>query len=263
MSRPVVVGFVGSIGCGKSLRSHYLASLFETAGADATDAWLKVPTRTEDAAKVRALLPEGAKLFRIDCDKVGHHAYAPGSDTYNEVVKHFGRKVLGAFDTKSGNPHPPIDRKALGGIVFSDKLELEKLNSIVWPAIARDVDAQLDAIRSEHGGKACVFIEGALLVEISAIACECDALWFYHAERETAIARVIARDSLPREAIERRIDAQHPIEVRMADAAKLPGHGTRPVHSFDTTSDSVEDGCRKAAEAFVELLKLRADQQCR
>eukprot|EP00672_Neobodo_designis_P026657 CAMPEP_0174851612 /NCGR_PEP_ID=MMETSP1114-20130205/23283_1 /TAXON_ID=312471 /ORGANISM="Neobodo designis, Strain CCAP 1951/1" /LENGTH=264 /DNA_ID=CAMNT_0016086159 /DNA_START=76 /DNA_END=870 /DNA_ORIENTATION=+ len=257
-ARPLIVGFAGTIGCGKSLRSKYLASLFDTPAADARDPWLHVAGRDDDAKKVRALLPEGAQLFRIDCDKVGHEAYTPGSETYNHVVQHFGRKILGPYDTAHGNPHPPIDRKALGKIVFSDPAELQALNSIVWPAIARDVDAKLDAIRASHGGKACVFVEGALLVEISAVATECDALWFYHADKETAIARVQSRDNLPREDIERRLAAQHPIDVRLLEAAKLPGHEKRPVAVFDTSEDSVEAGCHKAAEALVSLLELRA-----
>ena len=52
-----------------------------------------------------------------------------GQEAYRKVVEEFGPEIVAADGT--------IDRRALGGIVFSDKSRLSTLNSIVWPQISR------------------------------------------------------------------------------------------------------------------------------
>merc|ERR1719154_945420 len=65
----------------------------------------------------------------VDCDKLGHEAYTPGAVAFQKIVEEFGNQVVAEDGT--------IDRRALGGIVFSEKGKLKKLNEIVWPEIAR------------------------------------------------------------------------------------------------------------------------------
>lgn len=50
----------------------------------------------------------------IDCDKVAHELYEPGMTCYNLIVKAFGQEVV----SENGQ----INRKALGTIVFQDKV---------------------------------------------------------------------------------------------------------------------------------------------
>jgi len=76
----------------------------------------------------------------IDADKVGHEAYAPGTRCWQDLVDAFGREIVG--------PDGAIDRKKLGAIVFSDPLELKKLNSIVHPRIAEDINERIRYLRS-------------------------------------------------------------------------------------------------------------------
>lgn len=47
----------------------------------------------------------------VDCDKLGHLAYAVGTEGHAAVVKTFGSAVVAADGS--------IDRKALGAIVFT------------------------------------------------------------------------------------------------------------------------------------------------
>ena len=49
----------------------------------------------------------------IDCDKLGHAAYLPGARAHAQLVEEFGQQVLAEDGT--------INRRALGGIVFSDR----------------------------------------------------------------------------------------------------------------------------------------------
>lgn len=56
----------------------------------------------------------GAKI--ISCDRLGHAAYKKNTICYQEIVKYFGESVL--------NEDNEIDRKKLGPIVFSNKVDV-------------------------------------------------------------------------------------------------------------------------------------------
>jgi dephospho-CoA kinase len=275
-TKPLVIGFVGSIGCGKTARSQYLASLFQTdlhATADAAKPWAQVPRRDADAVALRDVFrsySKGARagaaptLHRIDCDVIGHRAYEPGTDCYRAVVEHFGPRILAATSPDNDDAPPPIDRKALGSIVFADRSQLQALNGLVWPAIAAKVNTELDRIAGDHGSDACVFVEGALLIEIVAIATRCDALWFFTAERDVAVSRVVGRDGLSAVDAARRIDAQRSVEDRLKDTEQLPGAAARSIRVFDTSRQTVAEGCGEVADALMELLRERqpAENEC-
>ena len=74
-----------------------------------------------------------ARLFQergayiIDIDTIAHLVERPDGMAWHKIVEYFGRKILNKNDT--------IDREKLGGIVFRDSKKLEKLNSIVHPAV--------------------------------------------------------------------------------------------------------------------------------
>lgn len=52
----------------------------------------------------------------VDCDKLGHLAYAVGTPGHAQVVAAFGQQVVAADGS--------IDRKALGAVVFSDAVKV-------------------------------------------------------------------------------------------------------------------------------------------
>lgn len=54
----------------------------------------------------------GASL--VNCDKLAHDLYVPGRVCFHKIIEHFGSSIL--------NPDGFIDRKALGNIVFNDKV---------------------------------------------------------------------------------------------------------------------------------------------
>lgn len=56
----------------------------------------------------------GAKI--IDCDKVGHDIYKMGKPCYYKLIEEFGDRIVG----ENGE----VDRKVLGGIVFSDPVSV-------------------------------------------------------------------------------------------------------------------------------------------
>ncbi|UYV64444.1 COASY [Cordylochernes scorpioides] len=122
-AHPYIIGLTGNIASGKSRVREHLKSL-------------------------------GAGV--VDCDRLGHECYLPGSPVVQEVVDAFGPSVL---DSSTGT----INRANLGTIVFSDKEEMQKLNKIVWPRILDKVKQQIEAYREQ--GVEVVVMEAAVLLE--------------------------------------------------------------------------------------------------
>lgn len=95
-----------------------------------------------------------------------------------------------------------IDRRRLADIVFADSAKLETLNSIVHGAVRSRL-----ALWAASQPSAVAFVETAILFQ-SGLNEDVDAEWRVEAPREIRIARVMSRNSLPRTAVEARIDAQ-------------------------------------------------------
>src|SRR5258705_1668026 len=74
------------------------------------------------AARLREM-----KFRVLDADQLGHNLLEPGQSAYEPVVQEFGPEIL--------RPDKSVDRKKLGAIVFADREELAKLNSILHPRI--------------------------------------------------------------------------------------------------------------------------------
>jgi dephospho-CoA kinase len=144
----------------------------------------------------RFLASQGAHV--IDADVLGHRTYDPGSTAHAQVIATFGEDVRAADGT--------IDRRALGGKVFGKPDELKKLTDIVWPAIRALAEAEIARVQAEGTAKVIV-LEAAVLFE-AGWADIGDEVWVNVVDREVAIARAIARDNLPREAVENRLNAQ-------------------------------------------------------
>ena len=81
---------------------------------------------TGKSQAARILEERGAVI--INADVLGHLAYKPNTETWQQTVDAFGPEVVG--------PEGEIDRKRLGRIVFFDTSAKAKLDAIVWPQIA-------------------------------------------------------------------------------------------------------------------------------
>ena len=84
------------------------------------------------------LVDRGAAF--VNADLVGHRSYLKGTATYEQLVAEFGREIVGAGGE--------VDRQRLGRRVFGDPQARERLNDIVWPAMA-----ELMAQRSGGGAR--------------------------------------------------------------------------------------------------------------
>ena len=90
----------------------------------------------------------------IDCDKLGHLAYEPGTECYSKILENFGQ------DLKMENGK--IDRKKLGGKVFSSPESLHKLESIVWPEILKLALEKTENLHQK--GKKIIIWDAAVLL---------------------------------------------------------------------------------------------------
>ncbi len=145
---------------------------------------------------VSGMLAERGALV-IDADKVGHEAYAPGSDCYAAVVVAFGKDIV----AQDGE----IDRKALGAKVFGDPAKRKQLEGIVWPWMRKTMDGRLATIRAK--GTPVVVLEAAVLIEADWVPIT-DQVWVVVVSPEVARQRIIERNGLTAEQADARINAQ-------------------------------------------------------
>ena len=85
----------------------------------------------------------GAKgITVVDADQVSRQVVEPGQPALEQIRTQFGDQVLQADGT--------LDRAALREIVFADPEQRKSLEAITHPAIAREMQRQLQASRSPY-----------------------------------------------------------------------------------------------------------------
>lgn len=160
----LVIGLTGSIGTGKSEVARQLEIL-------------------------------GASI--ISADQVGHEAYTPNTEAWEQVVAAFGDDIL--QDDKD------IDRRKLGAIVFSDPSQLEKLNAIMHPRMARMVSDKIEVLCGQ--GVKVVVVEAALLFEAGWDTLV-EEVWVTDTSEDIVVGRLKDRNGLSEEEAKKRINSQ-------------------------------------------------------
>lgn len=94
----------------------------------------------------------------------------------NEIKQLFGEAVFSA----EGKP----DRSKIGSLVFNDSEALNKLNSIIHPAVGSDFNKWISEQKSD-----LVFKESAIIFEHN-LEKNLDAVWLVYAPEKMRIARV-------------------------------------------------------------------------
>jgi len=172
-----VIGLTGGIGSGKSTVSRFLAEL-------------------------------GTVV--IDADKVGHELINPESETWQEVVAAFGRRILA--------PGGDIDRKKLGEIVFSDPEFLVRLNQIMHPRMFEVVKARIEEYSQQ--GVSVVVLEAPLLLE-AGWSSLVDEVWVTVAPESAVLRRLTDRAGLSEAESLARIRSQLSSEEQVIPIAAL------------------------------------------
>lgn len=167
----LVIGLTGGIGTGKSTVSAMLAEL-------------------------------GAVI--INADLVGHEAYLPHQNVWDEVVAVFGRGILDGEDQ--------VDRRKLGAVVFQDPAALQQLNRIVHPWIFQRIAQMLEDLCAK--GTRVAVVEAALLIEAGwrSLAGE---IWMTRAGEAQVVERLATRNGMTPGQVRERMRAQLGNEERL------------------------------------------------
>jgi dephospho-CoA kinase len=129
----------------------------------------------------------------IDADVLAREVVAPGSDGLREIAAAWP-DAIAADGT--------LDRAALAAVVFADDAARARLNAITHPRVR----ARADALERDAPDGVVVHVV-PLLFE-GDFWRRCDRTVVVIAPDEVRIARVMSRDAVEREAVERRIAAQ-------------------------------------------------------
>ena len=114
----------------------------------------------------------------IDADKLGHRVIEPGGPAYDAVIRAFGKAIL----QEDGS----VDRKKLGNIVFSNPLDLGRLEKIVHPKIfelGKEVIAENES--------PVIVLEAIKLLEAGLMSTLCDEIWVVTSSFATQLRRLL------------------------------------------------------------------------
>lgn len=148
---------------------------------------------------------KGATL--IDADTLSREAVLPGTRALETITARWGREVL----DDSGN----LDRAALRRIVFTDQAQLDELNAIIHPEIARLRDARIEAARKR--GDRIVVCVIPLLFERKLVD-NFDTIVLVDSPREVRMERLVETRGLDEAEAMNMIAAQMPAELKRARA---------------------------------------------
>ena len=164
-----------------------------------------------------------ARLVQV----MGHEVYdcdsrAKALMTENEEVRHL---LIEAFGKETYHNDGTLNRQHLSEVAFGDDKALARLNGIVHPATARDM--QQWAQRQADNGARVAFVETALL-RTAGLDRLVDEVWHVTAPASVRVPRVMARSGLTEQQVRERIAAQS-VEDALAT-------GEHPIINDDVTA---------------------------
>jgi len=185
-----LIGLTGNIGCGKS-------------------------------TVVGMLAERGAHV--IDADAVTRQVMDVGQPAYEQIVAAFGPTILQSHDG-------PIDRPALGRIVFSDRDALNKLEQIVHPATRAAIFEWLNE-RNQAAATAQrrdVAVVDAIKLLEAGYPAFCDTVWVVVCDEREQLRRLVEERGMNEDDARQRIAAQPPQKDKAAVAdVVIDNSGTR------------------------------------
>ncbi|MDR4889200.1 dephospho-CoA kinase [Fredinandcohnia sp. QZ13] len=171
-----------------------------------------------------------AGIVVIDADVIARKVVEIGEEAYEQIVQSFGEDIL--------LPDKTINRPKLGSIVFFSEDKRLLLNSIVHPAVRK----QMLKEKEEHmmNGEETVVLDIPLLFE-SKLTSLVDKTLLVYVDYEKQLSRLMNRNSLTKEEAEARIQSQMPLKdkIQLADAV-IDNNGT-----IEATKDQFRVICKQ------------------
>ncbi|MDE0430266.1 MAG: dephospho-CoA kinase [Caldilineaceae bacterium] len=144
----------------------------------------------------------------IDADKLGHRVIEPRGPAYDAVVRAFGKGILREDGT--------IDRKKLGKIVFSNPLDLGRLEKIVHPKIF-----ELGKQEIADNDSPVIILEAIKLLEAGLMSTLCDEIWVVTSSFATQFRRLLEMRKMEETDARRMIDLQPPQAAKVNQADRV------------------------------------------
>lgn len=134
----------------------------------------------------------------IDADIISREVTQKGQPCLGELAEAFGSDILNIDGT--------LNRKKLGGIVFSDKEKLRQLNGIIYPYIIYRIISRIDEL--SEAGERLILLDAPTLFEANADDL-CDLIISVTADEDIRLRRITVRDGITPEAAKRRFESQY------------------------------------------------------
>ena len=161
-----------------------------------------IGTGKSTASKILEKL--GAYIF--DADKEAKKVLLTNETIKSELISEFGTDIM----TGDGN----VDNNKLARVAFQDQDHQLTLNTIVHPYVFKEIDKNFD--RELDGGKHDIFVVDAALIYESGADIHMDYVIVITALIKTRMERALARETLSREEILKRMDLQWSEEEKVA-----------------------------------------------
>jgi dephospho-CoA kinase len=155
---------------------------------------------------VAALIRE-AGLTVLDSDTIAREVVAPGKPAWQTLRQNFGGEFFGTDGT--------LDRQALARHVFTRPQTREKLNRLLHPWIAQELQERLGQLQSR--GEPLVVVEIPLLFELGLDAVY-DRIIVVYSDVDSQKQRLARRDSRTADEVEGILAAQGSLPQKAARA---------------------------------------------
>ncbi|MEO7953138.1 MAG: dephospho-CoA kinase [Polaromonas sp.] len=154
----------------------------------------------------RMLVACGAAL--VDADGISRQLTAPGGAALAALAGRFGVQAIA--------PDGAMDREYMRQLAFADPAVKQQLEAIIHPLVGDEAFRQSRA--AVAAGRACIVFDIPLLVESGRWRAQLDRVLVVDCREATQIERVMARNGLAREMVEKIMAAQASRAQRLAAA---------------------------------------------
>lgn len=169
----------------------------------------------------------------IDADMVSREVMKKGEPCLVSVSEAFGEEIL--------TPQGELDRKKLGGIVFSDREKLDLLDKTCYPFIIDRINEYISRLVGE--GEKFILLDAPTLFEAGADKL-CDCIISVAAEEEIRLERITLRDGISKEAAMKRFSSQYPQEFFISNSDYIlenNGSETSLAKKAEELSDKIKE----------------------
>jgi dephospho-CoA kinase len=143
----------------------------------------------------------------VDADQVAREIVEPGEPALEDLVAHFGERILDADGR--------LDRAGLAAIAFADDEQRQALNAITHPRIAERLLARLQQL--DESGEPLVVLDHPLLIEGDPTG-RVDTIVVVLAPEEVRVQRLVEQRGLDEGDVRARMRAQVDDDARRAAA---------------------------------------------